>query len=70
MGRALVAATLIGETESVQYEFLVDTGATHVGLPSEEIDRLRLSPIRNGWIRILTANGVVEQDTYSAHGEV
>ena len=70
MGRTVVAATLIGEKEAREYEFLVDTGATHVGLPPEEINELGLTPIRRGRVRVLTATGVVEQDTYSAHGKV
>ena len=70
MGSTTVNATLIGEKMSKDYQFLVDAGATHVGLPAEEIDRLGLAPIPNGRIRVLTATGVVEQETYSAHGNV
>ena len=70
MGRTTVNATLIGERMSKEYEFLVDTGATHVGLPGEEIDHLGLTPIPRGRIRVLTAAGVAELDTYAALGEV
>ena len=70
MGRTLVTATLVGERKSKEYDFMVDTVATHVGLPTEEIEELVLKPIRKGRIRVLTATGVVEHATYSAHGEV
>ena len=70
MGRTSVTATIVGERETKEYEFLVDTGATYVGLPAPEIDQLGLTPVRNGRMRLLTATGVVERSTYSAHGEV
>ncbi len=70
MGRTVITATLRGEGSSKEYEFLVDTGATHVGLPAEEIAQLRLSTIPKGRTRLLTATGVVERQTYAAQGEV
>ena len=70
MGRTTVNATLVGEKTRKEYEFLADTGATHVGLPAEEIDRLGLAPIPNGRIRVLTATGVAVRDTFAALGEV
>ena len=33
MGRTEVKAKIIGETETREYTFLVDTGATYLGLP-------------------------------------
>ena len=44
MGRTTAMATIIGASEVREYEFLVDTGSTHIGLPRREIDELQLSP--------------------------
>ena len=40
MGRTEVQAKIIGEKETREYAFLVDTGATHVALPLEEVEDL------------------------------
>ena len=70
MGRVFATATILGSDDRRSYEFLVDTGATHVGLPQEEIDELRLVEIPNGAMLLQTANGVVWQKTYWAIGEI
>ena len=70
MGRTFATATIIGAAEAREYEFLVDTGATHVGLPENELEELGLAPIPNGVISVRTANGVIEQQTYWALGEI
>jgi predicted aspartyl protease len=36
MGRTEVRATVIGEKETREYTFLVDTGATYLALPIEK----------------------------------
>jgi len=68
MGRTFVEATLIGQRASKEYRFLVDTGSTLMGLPSEEIAELGLTLIPAGKRRVLTPAGVVEEDTYLALG--
>ncbi len=70
MGRTFATATIIGETGTREYEFLVDTGATHIGLPQNELDELGLSPIPNGVISVRTANGIIEQRSFWALGEI
>jgi predicted aspartyl protease len=70
MGRTLATATINGPLASKEYSFLVDTGASFVGLPITEIQELGLSPVPNGKRRFMTATGVVELDTYTAIGMV
>ena len=70
MGRTFATATIIGAAETREYEFWVETGATHIGLPQEELDELDLSPIPNGVISVRTANGIIEQQSYWALGEI
>ncbi len=40
MGVTQVQARVFGENETREYTFLVDTGATYMALPMEEIERL------------------------------
>jgi predicted aspartyl protease len=70
MGRTLATATVNGPLVSKEYDFLVDTGSTLMGLPLAEIEELGLTPIPNGQRRVITANGVVELDTYIAVGVI
>ncbi len=70
MGRTYATATIIGDNDSPEYGFLVDTGSTHVGLPQEEIDQLRLTPIPDGTILVRTANGIVRRQSYLALGRI
>ena len=46
MGRTEVLARIIGERETREYTFLVDTGATYLALPAEEIEALGLRQTR------------------------
>ena len=70
MGRTYATATIIGDADTREYEFLVDTGATHVGLPQNEMEELGLAPIPNGVISVRTANGIIEQKSYWALGQI
>ncbi len=70
MGRTFVRATITGTQATREYGFLVDTGATFVGLPLEEIQALGLTLIPRGRIQILAGTGVVEVDSYAALGEL
>lgn len=65
MGRTTVPALAIGPNGTRGFEFLVDTGSTYVGLPMEDIAALDLPAIFGGRRKVLTATGVIEQDTYS-----
>ena len=66
MGRTQVEATVIGPESEENYTFLVDTGSTHVGMPIDEIERLGLYKVPGGTMRVLTAGGTVEYDSYAA----
>ena len=70
MGRTEVNAVIIGPHAEREFTFLVDTGATFVGLPEDAIEDLELVPIPDGKRQFVTANGVVERNTYSAYGRL
>ena len=70
MGRTFVTATIDGPDKSKEYRFMVDTGSTYMGLPTEEIEELGLTMIPRGRTRVRTATGIVEYDTYIAIGEL
>ena len=69
MGRTEIQAKVIGDKETREYTFLVDTGATYLSLPMEEIEALGLRKSR-GKIKLMSATGVVDVDTYFADGEL
>jgi predicted aspartyl protease len=69
MGRTEVQARIFGEKETREYTFLVDTDATYLALPPEEIEALGLRQGR-GRLRLMSATGTVEVSTYFADGEL
>ena len=69
MGVTQVQARVFGENETREYTFLVDTGATYMALPMEEIERLGLGPT-GGSVKLMSATGIVEVNTYFAKGEL
>ena len=69
MGKTEVQARVIGDKETREYTFLVDTGATYLALPAQEIEALGLQRGR-GRLRLMSATGVVDVDTYFADGEL
>ncbi len=69
MGRTQVQAKVIGDKETREYTFLVDTGATYLALPADEIEALGLRQ-GAGKLRLMSATGVVDVDTYFANGEL
>ena len=69
LGRTEVQARIFGERETREYTFLVDTGATYLALPLEEIEALGLRQGR-GRLRLMSATGIVEVSTYFADGEL
>lgn len=66
MGRTTIEAFVTGENGIRSFEFLVDTGATFVGLPLEDIEALGLYMFPGGSRRLITGMGVLESETYSA----
>ena len=62
-------ARIIGDRETREYTFLVDTGATYLALPPEEIESLGLRQSR-GTVRLMSATGIIEVNTYFADGEL
>ena len=70
MGRTFVEATITGPNLTREYNFLVDTGSSLIGLPIQEIQALGLIPIPNGKLEFVTATGVVELETYNAIGQI
>ena len=71
MGRTYAPATIIGADSTREYEFLVDTGSTRIGLPQREIDELGLRPIpENGVLQVRTAVGIVESQACGIAGVI
>ena len=70
MGRTEVTATVTGPKGSKEFRFLVDTGATYLGLPQTEIDALGLAEVPDGWVEVLTGTGAVRRETYWGIGKV
>lgn len=70
MGRTEVNAVIIGPQAEREFTFLVDTGSVFVGLPAGAIEELGLIRITGGSRRLVTANGIVERDTYGAYGRL
>ena len=69
MGRTEGRANVIGDDETREYTFLIDTGATYLALPAEEIDALGLRK-GAGTVKLMSATGIVDVDTYFADGEL
>ena len=66
MGRTTVHALAIGQNGTRWFDFLIDTGSTFVGLPREDIEALGLPRVPGGRHEVMTATGVIEQDTYTS----
>ncbi len=69
MGITYIQARVFGENETREYTFLVDTGSTYLALPIEEIEALGIQPTE-GRVKLVSATGMVEVDTYFARGEL
>ena len=69
MGKTEVQARVIGEKETREYTFLVDTGASYLALPAEDIEALGHRQT-GGRVRLMSATGVVEVNTFFAAGEL
>jgi predicted aspartyl protease len=70
MGVTQVQATIVGNRETREYSFMVDTGSTYLALPMEEIEALGLEGGDWGRVSLVSATGPVEVDTYFARGEL
>jgi len=68
VGRTQVQARIFGDRETREYTFLVDIGASYLSLPLEE-EALGLRQGR-GRLRLMSATGVSEVNTYFADGEL
>ena len=68
MGITYAKGSITGKSEVREYDFLVDTGATWIGLPPEDIDALGLDPVPNAAAEITTGNGVIRTPLYTAIG--
>ena len=69
VGRTEGQDKVIGDNETREYTCLVDTGATYLSLPAEEIEALGLRK-GAGRLRLMSATGIVDGDTYFADGEL
>ena len=68
MGKTYARCSIDGRTFRWDFTFLVDTGATWIGLPQIYIDALGLEPIPDAVVPIETGNGVVEKQLYNVTG--
>ena len=59
MGITYAKGSITGQTETREYNFLVDTGATWVGIPPADIDALGLDTVPNASADLMTADGRV-----------
>ena len=66
MGKTMVEASAAGPNGTRLFSFLIDTGATLIGLPSQDIEALGLPLVEGGRQKVLTAAGVIAQETYVA----
>lgn len=59
MGVTYARGSIAGKSENREYDFLVDTGATWVGIPQADIDALALDTVPNASAALMTADGKV-----------
>ena len=69
MGLTQVQAKILGEYEEREYTFIVDTAATYIALPSEEIQGLGLRPT-GATVRLMSATGLVDVETFFVTAEL
>lgn len=61
MGITYARGSVSGKSESREYDFLVDTGATWIGIPQADIDALGLDTVPNSGAELMTADGTVRR---------
>ena len=69
MGVTQIRAKIFGEHEEREYTFLVDTAATYMALPPEEIQGLGLRS-SGATVRLMSATGLVDVETYFVTAEL
>lgn len=69
MGVVRVRGLVFGEKDAREYTFPVEGRTNFMGLPPEEIEGLGLRKTM-GQVRLMTADGVVESDTYFANAKL
>lgn len=69
MGITYARGSITGKSEVREYEFLVDTGATWIGIPQADIEALELDTVPNAGARLMTADGsIINTPIYIATG--
>ena len=68
MGETYARGRINGRTGAWEFAFLVDTGATWIGLLATDIIALGLEEVPNGVIEIETGNGSIKRQLYVASG--
>ena len=58
-GNNLRQGSITGKSANRAFDFLVDTGATWVGIPQDDIDALGLDAVPNAGAALMTADGKV-----------
>ena len=61
MGITYASGSITGKSEVREFSFLVDTGATWVGLPQADIDALGLDTVPNAGASLMMADGSVRR---------
>ena len=59
MGVTYARGSITGQDEVREYDFLVDTGATWVGIPQADIDALGLDTVPNAGADLMMADGTI-----------
>ena len=59
MGVTYARGSISGNKETREFDFLVDTGATWVGIPQADIDALELDTVPNASAALMMADGSV-----------
>ena len=68
MGITFARGSVIGKSETREYDFLVDTGSTWMTLPAVEITELALPEIIGGDVIIETPTEIIHRHSYWASG--
>lgn len=68
MGITYARGSIIGQSETREYDFLVDTGATWMTLPEIDVIELALPEIIGGDVIIETPTDIIRRRSYRASG--
>ena len=61
MGITYARGSITGKSETREYDFLVDTGATWVGIPQADVEALGLDTVPNATAALMTADGTINR---------